>query len=177
MIIQTQTMTQNNQSTRQDSSHLLTGSLIIAFMLFIPYAFYLYLNFPDTPTYEVFGKTFTSNYWGSVRYFIYNVFAKLIPLTLLLIWFTTCKHWWYHAIVIPISVYVFQLISVVNDDVKFNDEMEFIYSLPFTILILTILYFVRSKISLFLKATDLKKQADDLIDNATLHKGDEEADE
>ena len=167
-------MTTNNQSKKQDARYLLTGSLIIAFMLFIPYAFYLYQKFPDTETFELFGITFTSNYYESVRYFMYNVLVKLIPLSLLLIWFTTCKHWWYHAIVIPISVYVFQFISVVNDDVEFNDEFEFVYSLPFTLTILTILYFVRSKISLFLKATDLKKQADELIDNTDLHKGEEE---
>ncbi len=167
-------MTTTNQSKKPSARYLLTGSLIIAFMLFIPYAFYLYQSFPATSTYEIFGVTFTSNYYESVRYFMYNVFAKLIPLSLLILWFTTCKHWWYHAIVIPISVYVFQFISVVNDDVEFNDEFEFVYSLPFTLLILTILYFVRSKISLFLKATDLKKQADDLIDNVELNKGDEE---
>jgi len=165
MIIQTTTMTPNNQSTKEDVKYLLTGSLIVAFMLFVPYAFYLYQRFPDTKTYEVLGVTFTSNYYESVRYFMYNVFSKLIPLSILLVWFTTCKYWWYHSIAIPISVYVFQLISVINDDVVFNDEMEFIYSLPFTLVVMVILYFIRSKINLYIKAVDLKKQADNLIDN------------
>ncbi|MDC9721755.1 MAG: hypothetical protein PSN34_03145 [Urechidicola sp.] len=167
-------MTNKKQSKKQDTSHLLTGSFIIAFMLFIPYAFYLYQKFPDTKSSELFGLTFTSNYYESVRYFFHAFFSKLIPLSLLLIWFTTSKHWWYHAIAIPIAVYVFQLIGVVNGDVGLIDEFEFVYSLPFTLLILTILYFIRSKISLFLKATDLKKQADELIDNTQLHKGEEE---
>lgn len=166
-------MTANKQLKKQDTRYLRTGSLIIAFMLFIPYAFYLYQNFPDQKNYEIFGLSFTSNYYESVRYFAHNFFSKLIPLALLILWFTTCKHWWYHSIAIPISVYIFQLISVVNDDVEFNDEMEFIYSLPFTILILTILYFIRSKISLFLKAKDLKKQADEVIDNVKLHPGED----
>ena len=167
-------MTNRKPSKKQDTRYLLTGSLIIAFMLFIPYTFYLYQKFPDTENFELFGLTFTSNYYESVRYFFHAFFSKLIPLSLLLVWFTTSKHWWYHSIAIPIAVYVFQLISVVNDDTGLIDEMEFVYSLPFTLLILTILYFIRGKISLFLKATDLKQQADELIDGAILHKGEEE---
>ena len=155
---------ENKQSKKQDSRSLVTGSLIIAFMLFIPYAFYLYKSFPDVETYEIFEWTFTSNYFESVRYFIYNILIKLIPLTLLLIWFTTCKHWWYYSIAIPISIYIFQLISVINDDVEFNDEYEFVYSLPISIIILTILYFLRSKIGIFLKAKDIKKQMDEQMD-------------
>lgn len=152
---------ENKQSKKQDSRYLVTGSLIIAFMLFIPYAFYLYKSFPDVKTYEIFGFTFTSNYYESVRYFIYSVFVKLIPLSLLVIWFTTCKHWWYYSIAIPISIYIFQLISVINDDVEFNDEYEFIYSLPISILLILILFFVRSKISIYIKAKDIKKQMDE----------------
>lgn len=162
-------MTQNKKQSKKGSTYLLTGSLIIAFMLFLPYAFYLYKAFPDVKIYE--NRLFTIDatiYNESVRNLMYYVFAKLIPLTLLLIWFTTCKHWWYYSIAIPIAVYTFQLVSILNDGVGVVDELEFVYSLPFTLTILVILFFIRSKISLYLKATDLKKQADDLIDNATL---------
>ena len=160
------TKTQNKQSKKPDSRYLLTGSLIIAFMLFVPYAFYLYKTFPDVKIYDTGFYTFESRYYESVRFFMYNVFAKLVPLSLLLIWFTTCKHWWYYSIVIPISVYIFQLISVLNDDVEFSDDFEFIYSLPFTIIILGILFFIRTRISTYLKAVDLKKQVDDKMDEA-----------
>ncbi|GAB1307346.1 hypothetical protein KH5_00290 [Urechidicola sp. KH5] len=167
-------MTKKNKPLKkQGTKYLGTGSLIIAFMLFIPYAFYLYRSFPDTDSYETIFGTFESNYYESVRYFIHSFFSKLIPLTLLLVWFTTCKHWWYHSIAIPISVYIFQLISVINDDMEFNDEVEFIYSLPFTIVILTILYFIRSRISLYLKAVDLKEQVDIKVDEKQLHTGEE----
>jgi len=143
-------------------------------MLFLPYAFYLYKAFPDTEIYETSLFTIRGGTYESVRSLMYFIFAKLIPLLLLLIWFTTCKHWWYYSIAIPIAVYVFQLVSLFNESVGFIDEMEFIYSLPITLTILVILFFIRSKISLYLKATDLKRQADDLIDNTQLHKGEEE---
>ena len=155
---------ENKQSKKRDSRYLLAGSLVIAFMLFIPYAFYLYRSVPDVKTFEIFGNTFTSTYYESVRYFMYNILAKIIPLSLLLVWFTTCKHWWYYSIAIPISVYIFQLGGVINDDVAFVDEFEFVYSLPISIIIILILFFLRSKISIFLKAKDIKKQMDEQMD-------------
>lgn len=133
-------------------------------MLFLPYAFYLYKAFPEVQIYETRFFTIDGTTYNGVRNLMYFIFAKLIPLILLLIWFTTCKHWWYYSIAIPISVYTFQLIGILNDSAGLIDEMEFIYSLPVTLLILTILYFIRSKISLYLKATDLKKQAEELTD-------------
>ncbi len=160
------TQTNKKQSKKRELKYLLTGSLIIAFMLFIPYAFYLYNSFPDVKVYKTSFFTFESNYYESVRYFIYTLLSKLIPLSLLLIWFTTCKHWWYYSIAIPISVYIFQVISVMNDDMEFNDEIEFIYSLPFTIVIMGILFFIRSRISTYLKAVDLKKQVDEKMNEA-----------
>jgi hypothetical protein len=163
-------MTQKKQFKNPDARYLLTGSLIIAFMLFVPYAFYLYNSFPDAETYETIFGTFESKYYESVRYFAYNLFSKLVPLSLLLIWFTTCKHWWYYSIAIPISVYIFQLISVVNDDVEFNDEFDFIYSLPVTVVILTTLFFVRSKIGVYLKAKSIKKEMDEVMDRPFLKK-------
>jgi len=164
-------MIKNKQSIKLESKYLLTGSLIIAFMLFIPYAFYLYKSFPDVKTYEMFGYTFTSNYYESIRYFMYTAFSKFIPLCLLLIWFTTCKHWWYYSIAIPISVYVFQLGGVINDDVRFNDGYEFIYSLPVTLIILMLLFFIRSKLGIYLKAKDIKKEMDEAMNKPFIRKG------
>ena len=164
MIIQIQKMTQKKQFLKADARYLLTGSLVIVFMLFVPYAFYLYNYFPDAKTYETVFGTFESKYFESVRYFVYTFLSKLVPLSLLLIWFTTCKHWWYYSIAIPISVYIFQLISVVNDDTDAYDKFEFIYTLPVTLVILTILFFIRSKIRVFLKAKDIKKEMDEIMD-------------
>ena len=89
------------------------------------------------------------------------VFAKFIPLLLLLIWFITNKHWWVHALIIPISVYLFQLISVINDSEQYADEVDFIYTVPIAAIVVVILYFIRSKIVIYILAVDLKKEMDD----------------
>jgi hypothetical protein len=58
-------------------------------------------------------------------------------------------------------VYLFQFISVLNDNEASADEVEFIYTIPFLAIILVILHFIRSKISIYIQAVDLKKEMDE----------------
>ncbi len=153
----------NNQSKKSISGYLLTDSLIIAFMLCVPYAFYLYNYFPDKEIFQTSFYTFESYEYVSVRAFFWVISSKILPLLLLIIWFTTCKHWWYYSIAIPIGVYIFQLIGALNDGMKFMDEFEFVYSIPITALILMVLLMIRSKIKVYLKAVNLHKEVDDVI--------------
>ena len=80
---------------------------------------------------------------------------------LLVIWFITNKHWWVHVLAIPISVYLFQLFNVINDSEQYADEVDFIYSVPITVIVIVVLYFIRSKIAIYIQAVDLKKEMDD----------------
>ena len=89
---------------------------------------------------------------------------KFVPLFLLFIWFITNKHWWVHALIIPISVYLFQLLSIINDSEKLVDDVEFIYTIPFTVGVLVILYYLRNKLSIYIQAVDLKKEMDEDMD-------------
>ena len=64
--------------------------------------------------------------------------------------YVTNKNWWAPSILVPITVYLFQLIFVVNDNAEFFDELEFIYTTPILILVLTILYFIKTKIDIYI---------------------------
>ncbi|WP_260443400.1 hypothetical protein [Gramella sp. Hel_I_59] len=80
----------------------------------------------------------------------WTYFGKITPLFLLLIWFFTCKHWWYHVILVPIGMYTFQLVGTFYDDVylrtDYIDINQLIYLAPFFIAILSIVYLIRVKI-------------------------------
>ncbi|MFZ3274504.1 MAG: hypothetical protein WA143_09560 [Lutibacter sp.] len=141
---------------------LFVGSLMTVLIVSTPYLLYFYQNIPeDLKNWDTVFGPIKGGYFGSVRMFIYYLFSKIVPLLLLFVWFITNKQWWVHALIIPISVYLFQLISVVNDSEVYMDEVEFIYTVPFLVLILVILYFVRSKISIYIQAVDLKKEMDE----------------
>lgn len=141
---------------------LLIGSLMAIFIVFSPYLLYIYQNIPENlENWNTIFGVIKGGYFGTARMFIYYFSSKFVPLLLLFVWFITNKQWWVHALIIPITVYLFQLISVVNDSEVYMDEVEFIYTTPFLVLIVVILYFVRSKISIYIQAVDLKKEMDD----------------
>jgi len=149
-------------------SSLLIGSVIVFLIVITPYLLYFYQSVPvvnpdpDIPEDwdTIFGVIKAGNFMKAQNY-IYYFFSKFVPLLLLFIWFVTNKHWWVHAIAIPISVYLFQLIAIINDSVDYVDEVEFIYTVPIAVIIITILYFIRSKMSIYIQAVDLKEEMDE----------------
>ncbi len=134
------------------------SSSIILSIILCPYLLYIYQYFPSTKIWHSPFGTIEINFYQSVQHFAYFLFGKAVPLLLMFIWFITNKNWWYHVIIIPISVYMFQLISVINDSISVVDEMEFIYTVPITTIIITILYFIRGQLVVYLEAMDLKKE-------------------
>ena len=146
----------------QRKKSLLAGSIIALLIIITPYLLFINKNIPqDLESYETFFGAIKGGYFITVYAYTYWFFSKFVPLFLFLIWFLTCKHWWVHVILIPITVYLFQLITVINDSVQYVDEVEFIYTVPVAIIIMVILYFVRSKLAIYIQAVDLKKEMDE----------------
>ncbi|MEH6656469.1 hypothetical protein [Leeuwenhoekiella marinoflava] len=138
------------KSKKAGSLSLLTGSLIAAFIAASPYFFYLYEGFPKSKIWETsfFGLTlrYESINFVGVDVVAWIVFSKAIPMLLFLIWFLTCKHWWYHAILVPICMYFFQIVSTFNDDLAFTDSLDIYYMAPIILVALIFLYTIRMKI-------------------------------
>ncbi|MEE3245183.1 MAG: hypothetical protein VX226_11070, partial [Bacteroidota bacterium] len=141
---------QRKKSKKVESKSLLTGSLIAAFIVASPYFFYLYEGFPQSKIWETsfFGLTikYESVNFDSVDVVAWVVFSKLIPFLLFIIWFWTCKHWWYHAILVPLCMYFFQIVSAFNDDLAFTDSVDIYYMAPIIFLALIFIYTIRMKI-------------------------------
>lgn len=144
------TQSKNKPLIDQKSGFLLLGSIIGFIIAFSPYLFYLYEIFPDGKVWENSLFTYESKYYLSVNVAMWTYLGKLTPLLLLLIWFFTCKHWWYHAILIPTTMYAYQLIMAIYQDVYLNikpmDINGLIYLAPFFLIILIIVYLVRIQI-------------------------------
>ena len=142
-------------------SSLLAGSIIIILIVFIPYLLYFHQSIPyELESLETIFGTIEGGFYEKVQNYVYFLLSKLVPLTLLSIWFITNKHWWVHSIIIPISVYLFQLIGILNDNLNYVDEVEFIYTIPITVIVMVILYFIRSKMAIYIQAVDLKREMD-----------------
>ena len=137
-------------SIRDSSKFLVTGSIFALIIGFSPFIFYLYEIFPDGSVWENSLFRYESNYYESVNVAVWTYLGKLTPLILLFIWFFTCKHWWYHVILIPIGMYLFQLLTAIYDDVYWNevsmDTNQLVYLAPFFIIVLSIVYLIRIRI-------------------------------
>jgi len=144
------TQLKSKLSKDQRSRYLLTGSIIAIIVAFSPYIFYLYEIFPSGPVWENTFFTYESKYYEDVATAAWTYFGKITPLLLLLIWFFTCKHWWYHAILVPTIMYGYQLVTAIYQDLYLNiddmDTNQLIYLAPFFILIISLVYLIRIKI-------------------------------
>ncbi len=140
----------NKLSIEGQSKFLLTGSIIAICIAFSPYLFYSYEIFPSGKVWETSYFVYESNYYENVLTAAWTYTSKLVPLLLLIIWFFTCKHWWYHVILVPLVMYGFQLTAAFYEDyyqdVIGMDNGDLIYMAPFFIIILSIVYLVRIKI-------------------------------
>ncbi|MGY3794406.1 hypothetical protein [uncultured Aquimarina sp.] len=134
------------QSQRKKSRYLVRTNIIVISIATIPFLFYINDIFPDGAIWESSFFTYQSKYYESVNVFVWVVLGKLIPLLLFIIWFFTCKHWWYLVILIPISLYSFQLASIILEDSEFIDNDHFYYLIPVVIIVLSIVYSIRTKV-------------------------------
>lgn len=112
-----------------------------------PLLIYCYKYLPaEAESWSFIGIEFSDNGFGHVSDAIYYYFSKIVPLLLLVIWFVTSRHWWYHAILIPIAMYSFQLYNVLTFDSNKIDENEILYVIAVTMVIVPIVYFIRVKL-------------------------------
>lgn len=147
---------QLTKSTKENLSHqlgdkktykqnIILGTIIAVFIAGIPFLFYLYEYVPDTKTWETFLGTYHSNYYQSANAGVWVLMMKFVPFILSFIWFLTCRHWWYHALIIPIVMFAFQFLGALNNEILFMDEFHIIWLLPFMCVIIPSIYLVRAQ--------------------------------
>lgn len=140
----------------------ITGTIIATFIAICPYFFYLYESVPKTKVWNTFLFTYNSGFYENANTAMWIVTGKIVPLLLILVWFFTCRHWWYHALLVPIAMYIYQIIALFNDDNQFIDEFHLIYLLPIMAFVIPSIYLIRAK--MFNKINDADKSLQDLED-------------
>jgi hypothetical protein len=132
--------------TKIKRKSLIFGTVIAVLLTISPYIFYLYQAFPDEIQWDSPFGLYYSEHYGSVQTMAWVLFQKLIPFLLLLIWFVTCRHWWYHAILVPTCMLAIQMYSVLNDDIKCSDTNELYVLAPIIFFMAIFGYTIRTKI-------------------------------
>src|SRR5690606_8354112 len=155
---------QSKQSQDKDKTgSLLKGGSFIAIIIAItPYLFYLYENVPETRVWNILLFSYNSGINENANVAMWILTGKAIPLLLLFIWFFTCSHWWYHALLVPICMFVYQIISFILSENGLFDEYQLIYLLPIMAVVIPSIYLIRAQI--FNKINDANKSMQELED-------------
>ncbi len=148
-----------------DNKTFILGSIIATFIAITPYIFYYYESVPAVKIWDTFLFTYDSNSYLDAQVGIWTITGKLVPLYLLIIWFFTCRHWWYHSLLIPIVMYTFQLAHTINEDLKYIDNNQFFYLIFLMAIIIPSIYLVRAR--LFNRLNSVDKTIQDLEDELT----------
>ncbi len=131
---------------QEDRKSIIIGTIIATFIAMTPYLFYLYESVPDVKDWNTFFGIYHSGFYESASISMWVLNGKIIPLFLIVIWFFTCRHWWYHALLVPIAMYVYQIFITLNDDADFVDNNQLIYLIPIIAIIVPSIYLIRARI-------------------------------
>jgi hypothetical protein len=121
--------------------------------------------------------TITSNGFSNAYVAVWIYVGKLVPLYLMIFWFITCKHWWYHILIVPITLYGFQLFSALSKGSNIIDENESFWVIVVLMCVAPVVYLVRLRLyDRLVLGIDLKKIEAELDEYERKEKEDSETD-
>lgn len=123
-------------------------SIAIFLIIASPFIYKIHVYFSEEPdaTISFFGYILDNNGFPDLSTYVWFLMSKIVPIYLLAIWFFTCKHWWYHIILIPLCMYTFQLFEVIYSEDKFIDTDNVMWLLPICMVVIPFVYFIRIKL-------------------------------
>lgn len=157
-------------SLKNKKTSLIIGSVIAILICISPFLLYIHNLIPDNlENFDSIFGTIKGGQFGFAQVFVFTFFNKFVPLFLLFLLYISNKNWWSNVILIPIAMYIFQITSIISHSESSFDEIEFIYLIPITIIILTPIYFIKKRLDVYLKALDLKKEMKEVVKKKQKH--------
>lgn len=161
MIKQLHKSTKRTSKNRRNYRRsFIQGSIVAIILAITPYLFSIHESVPEERIWDTFLFTYDSKSWENANLVMWILTGKAVPLLLLLIWFFTCRHWWYHALLVPIVMYLYQIFALFNEDQSYFDELDFLYMIPVMAFVIPSIYLLRARI--FNKLNDADKTMQEL---------------
>lgn len=135
------------------------GSIVAVLIAGSPFLFYLYEYVPETTVWNTYIFDYHSGYYGNAKVAMWMLTGKLVPLFFLILWFLTCRQWYYHTILVPIVMYLYQIMMAIQDDTAL-DNFDLMYMVPVMALIIPSIYLIRARV--FNKINDAGKTFEEL---------------
>ncbi|WP_378186851.1 hypothetical protein ACE939_00700 [Aquimarina sp. W85] len=132
-------------------------------MIVTPFLFYIYRFAPKAESWDLGFMVVQSGGFGTVIGAVHALFTKITLCLITTMWFFTATQWWRYAILVPFSMFLFQLSGVINQHLEYIDNYDFWYSLPIIIPIVAIMIMISRKLNDQTKILDLRKYVEDKI--------------
>jgi len=100
-----------------------------------------------------------------VQSLLHALFTKITFVLITGIWFLTSKNWWRFAILVPFTMFLFQLSGVISYKVKYMDEYDFWDSLPFILPIVFLVVYISYRLSVRKPKSTLDEEAKEEVRN------------
>ncbi len=138
----------SSEISKKARKRIFIDSIGVLLIIISPFVFKLHQYLPSNPdaTISVLGFVFDSHGFADLNTYAWFILSKIVPFYLFLIWFFTCKHWWYHIILIPATMYAFQVFEVLYSDDNIVDTRNIIWLLPVCMVVIPTVYFIRIKL-------------------------------
>ena len=150
----------HQQDKRTNNKRIFVGSIVATVVAATPFLFYLYEFVPDTQEWDTIFGQYKSIEYGSANVAMWVLAMKVIPLLLSLIWFFTCRHWWYHALLVPIAMFTYQCVVALNFDARYLDVADIVWFVPIMAVVFPSIYLIRAR--MFNKINDVGKTMEEL---------------
>ncbi|WP_339611271.1 hypothetical protein [uncultured Planktosalinus sp.] len=145
-------------------NQLIKGGVISIILISTPFLFYMYKYAPaDQTSWDTFLGTFEAGAFSNVQNYMHALFTKITFVILTGLWFLTSNKWWRYAILVPFTMFLFQLSGVISYKVMYMDEYDFWDALPFILPIIFFLAFISHRLSKRKPSSTLDEEADEEI--------------
>ncbi len=162
--VSTNSNTKFHQTDRR--RRLIIGGVIALFLAITPFLFYLYKYAPDdSKVWETSFFTVNSKGFSSAQAYIHALFSKITFVTITSLWFITSRHWWKWAILVPLIMFLFQLLGVINYNIGKIDEFDFWYALPIIIPTVLTLIWIGNEINKTIGDIDLREELEEELES------------
>ncbi|MGV6830331.1 MAG: hypothetical protein ACWA5P_02055 [bacterium] len=162
----TQSKNQKSEFRQTDRRRSFYAGLIISIILVLsPAIFYLHTFIPEKEVWKTKYFTLHSGGFGYVHVFIYHLIAKLTLVFGTTLWFFTNRNWWRYALLVPLVVFLYQLVGVINVSSETISELDFFKALPITLPIIILLIIASRRLNFLTQAMDLKDEISSQITN------------
>ena len=135
-------------SSSKARKKIFMDSIGVLLILLSPFIFKLHQYLPSDPnaTISFLGIEIDNHGFVDINTFAWFLLSKIVPFYLFILWFLTCKHWWYHIILIPATMYAFQIYEVLFSEDNIVDSKNILWLLPVCMVVIPLVYFIRLKL-------------------------------